>query len=221
LIGREGISKMDIALLEKHVQALERSVFTHPLVIPSPPFPESDHLEPALVQVASDPLLAGSCAARRVPPDYYERDFEYRRGILEADSTAQLCKCVLFEIKDAPSPTGRFVCVVVQYIDKISQPKLLAACSAAAGAKVTGVTMAKEEDAVGLSGSSYNGMTPILMRPDAAHAAFDVKVILSRPIAALDPPFFWLGGGEVDVKFGVMTVAFVRKLKPIIFDISI
>ena len=164
--------------------------------------------------------MAGFCGARRVPPDYYEKDYEYRKTCIGAQSIEQLCKCVLFEVKDSGDPLKRFVCVVVQYVDRIGQKKLLKAVSAALGKKVVDVTMAKEEDAMQLSGSEHNAMTTVLMKPSAAYAKYPVPIILSERIAALDPPFFWLGGGEIDVKFGIETRKFVQVFHPIIFDIS-
>jgi prolyl-tRNA editing enzyme YbaK/EbsC (Cys-tRNA(Pro) deacylase) len=211
---------MTLDLLEAHVSALERVIFPHPIIVPDPAFPESDHLDPALVALSSDPILSGLCAARRVPNDFYDYDLEYRRLCLGAQSLPQLCKCVLFEVKDAPISLNRFVCVVVQMIDRINHSKLLAGCSQISGARVSDVSVAREEDAVGLTGSIYNGMTPVLMKPDTAHAHLSVKVVMSRRIAALEERFFWLGGGEVGVKFGVATFAFIAKFKPLIFDIS-
>jgi hypothetical protein len=123
-------------------------------------------------------------------------------------------------VKDAPISLNRFVCVVVQMIDRINHSKLIAACSQISRARVADVSVAREEDAVGLTGSIYNGMTPVLMKPDAAHAHFPVKVVMSRRIAALEERFFWLGGGDVGVKFGVATFAFIARFKPLIFDIS-
>jgi hypothetical protein len=206
--------------LAAHVSALEALVFKHPVIIPDPPFPAGDHIDPALIQVSTDPHLSGVCAARRVPPDYYERPLDYRRDCLGAQSVDQLCKCVLFEIKDSPDPLKRFVCAVVQYTDKISQPKLLAVCAEILHTRVSNLSLAKEEDAIGLSGSQYNGMTPVFMRPQKAYAQYSVALILSSRIAGLDPRFFWLGGGEVDVKFGVATVSFILRFSPQIRDIS-
>lgn len=44
-----------------------------------------------------------------------------------------------------------------------------------------------------LSGYSHNAVTPVGM-------ATRLPIILSHKIAALQPDFFWLGGGEVDLK---------------------
>ena len=207
-------------VLEKHIAALEAAVFTQPVVIPEPAFKPEDKIDQALIDMATKRGLVGFCGARRVPKDYYDRDFEYRRGCIDAQTIDQLCKCVLFEVKDTPDPLKRFVCVVIQYVDKISQPRLLDITARVVGRRVTDVSMAKEEDATKLSGSEHNAMTPVLMRPSKDFEKYQVPVILSERIAALNPPFFWLGGGEVDVKFGIDTRKFVEVFKPVIANIS-
>ena len=45
-----------------------------------------------------------------------------------------------------------------------------------------------------------------------------VQVILSDAIVKLSPRFFWLGGGEVDLKLGMQTDDFIRIVKPFITD---
>lgn len=209
-----------LAVIERHIEDLEASVFKQKVLIPEPAFVASDKIDPDLVRMAETKNLMGFCAARRVPSDYYERDFEFRRSCLNAQSVDQLCKCVLFEIKDGPDPLRRFICIVVQYVDKISQRKLMHIATKIAGRRVADVSMAREEDATQLSGFEHNAMTPVLMKPTAAFAKYDVAVVLSERIAALDPSFFWLGGGDVDVKFGIDTRKFVEVFKPTIFDIS-
>lgn len=47
---------------------------------------------------------------RRVPADYYDRPLEERRGLLRADSVAQLCKSiVMVRAVPFPFPFGLFV----------------------------------------------------------------------------------------------------------------
>jgi hypothetical protein len=52
------------------------------------------------------------------------------------------------------------------------------------------------------------------------HAAVDwcLQVILSDAIAKLEPDYFWLGGGEVDLKLGIKTLDFTQIVKPFITD---
>ncbi|CAM6121653.1 unnamed protein product [Calypogeia fissa] len=43
-------------------------------------------------------------------------------------------------------------------------------------------------------------------------------VILSDAIVKLNPAFFWLGGGEVDLKLGIRTEEFVKMINPFVVD---
>lgn len=45
-----------------------------------------------------------------------------------------------------------------------------------------------------------------------------VQVILSDAIVKLEAGFFWLGGGEVDLKLGIRTSDFVRIINPFVVD---
>lgn len=209
-----------IQVLEKHVSDLEKIIFDKPVIIPDPPFRPEDHIDPGLIQMTKDRHLEGYCAARRVPSDYYERDLEYRKQCVGAQSIDQLCKCVIYEIRDCPVPEKRFICLVVQYVDKIQPQKLSECASIACGHAVSDICQAKEEDAKDLSGSINNAMTPVYLRPSKKFAKYHVTIFLSDKIASLNPPFFWLGGGEVDVKFGIQTQIFVSTFKPIIHNFS-
>jgi hypothetical protein len=62
-------------------------------------------------------------------------------------------------VKDAPDPLKKFVCVVVQYVVNV--------CSEMVGIKINEVSLAKEEDAAGLSGSQCNGLRSKSFRWDS------------------------------------------------------
>lgn len=47
-----------------------------------------------------------------------------------------------------------------------------------------------------------------------------LQVILDEAIAKLEPDFFWLGGGEVDLKLGIRTSQFIDFVKPFIVKCS-
>lgn len=46
------------------------------------------------------------------------------------------------------------------------------------------------------------------------------QVILDEAIVKLNPDFFWLGGGEVDLKLGIKTTEFINYTKPFIINCS-
>lgn len=48
----------------------------------------------------------------------------------------------------------------------------------------------------------------------------NLTVILDEAITKLNPDFFWLGGGEIDLKLGIRTSEFINAVKPFIVNCS-
>lgn len=46
------------------------------------------------------------------------------------------------------------------------------------------------------------------------------QVILDEAIVKLNPDFFWLGGGEIDLKLGIRTSEFIEFVKPFVVSCS-
>ncbi|EAY07066.1 hypothetical protein TVAG_140400 [Trichomonas vaginalis G3] len=207
-------------LLEQHIAQLEQIVYKEKVIYPDPPVREEDHIDPELIKMMKDKNLWSYSGVRRVPADYYQKPLDYRMQCVGCQKIEQLCKCVLFEVKDAPDKNKRFVCLCIQYVDSFSSSKLQAVISKLLGKNVTDIGLADENIATELTGSKHNAMTPVFMRPSKKYETYEVPIILSEKIAALDPHFFWLGGGEIDTKFGIETRKFITTFKPYIADIS-
>lgn len=47
-----------------------------------------------------------------------------------------------------------------------------------------------------------------------------LPIIMSHRIHELDPQFFWLGAGEVDLKVGMPVSQFLEAYKPLVIDCS-
>ncbi|KAK8538101.1 hypothetical protein V6N12_044239 [Hibiscus sabdariffa] len=73
--------------------------------------------------------------------------------------------------------------------------------------------LAPEETSIKLTGYEHNAVTCIGMQTD-------IPVILDEAIVKLNPGFFWLGGGEVDLKLGIRTSEFISFVKPFIVSCS-
>ncbi|KAL6550158.1 hypothetical protein OROMI_020646 [Orobanche minor] len=73
--------------------------------------------------------------------------------------------------------------------------------------------LAPEETSMKLTGFEHNGVTCIGMKTG-------IPVILDEPIVKLNPDFFWLAGGEVDLKIGIRTPEFIDYVKPFIINCS-
>ncbi|KAK9144404.1 hypothetical protein Sjap_004307 [Stephania japonica] len=73
--------------------------------------------------------------------------------------------------------------------------------------------LAPEEESLDLTGYEHNGVTCIGMKTS-------IPVILDEAIAKLQPDFFWLGGGETDLKLGIRTSEFINFVKPFVVNCS-
>ena len=86
------------------------------------------------------------------------------------------------------------------------------------GRKFYKFRLAEEEDAYGISGYKYNAITPFFMNDNS------LKIIMSDSIVnGLNPAYFWLGGGRVELKMGISVeefLAYFGKERVIVGNIS-
>lgn len=162
---------------------------------------------------------------KRVVSDYYDLSFEERRDILGAHSIDHLCKSIVMvntqadeNIKDCSDHNNsKYYVIVNQYNARLNAEKVRTFVHSLNKGKIPkkrfNMRLAPEEVACELTGYVHNAVTPIGMKTD-------IPVILSDAIVKLRPDYFWLGGGEVDVKLGIKTQEFIDLVKPFIVDCS-
>jgi len=147
----------------------------------------------------------------RVRSDYYDQELAWRRDVLGAASTLQLCKSMIMENTKVSDMTleqataaGRvkYICVMLQYGGtKLQKEKLTDVVRRMEGSKAVGkkqysLRMVSQEVSDQLSGYTHNAVTPFGM-------AQEVPLLLSDKIKALPEGKLWLGGGEPDLKMRV------------------
>jgi len=156
------------------------------------------------------------------PPNYFDLTFEERAAFLGAPSTFHLCKTIVArnaffqeEFKGDPF-YPRYVLIIVQFESKIISQRIVNIMKKFQndGCQLTGLPQvsnkgfkfrnAEDHEAFDLTGMEFNGITPFFMRDDK------VPIILSEDIASLDPPYFWFGGGRIEVKMGVSVEDFCK-----------
>lgn len=162
---------------------------------------------------------------KRVPPDYYDRSFEERRDLLGAASIDHLCKSIVMvntqaheSVKDCSDyNNSKFYMVIVQYTARLNAEKVKQFVYSLNNGKIPkkrfNLRLAPEDEAYRLTGFSHNAVTPVGTRTP-------LPIILSNAIPKLQPQFFWLGGGEVDLKLGINTQQFINMFKPFIAECS-
>ncbi|KAL1549012.1 hypothetical protein AAHA92_17169 [Salvia divinorum] len=162
---------------------------------------------------------------KRVPSDYYDWTLEARRDVLGASSIHHLCKSIVLVNTQAPPDVtdcsnrnySKYYVVVVQYTARFNAETVKNFLYTLNDGKISkkkfNMRLAPEETSIKLTGYEHNGVTCVGMKTD-------IPVILDEAIVKLNPDFFWLGGGEVDLKLGIRTTEFINYSKPFIINCS-
>uniref|UniRef100_A0A2N9G7L7 YbaK/aminoacyl-tRNA synthetase-associated domain-containing protein n=1 Tax=Fagus sylvatica TaxID=28930 RepID=A0A2N9G7L7_FAGSY len=162
---------------------------------------------------------------KKVPTNYYDSPLEARRDALAAASIDHLCKSIVLVNTQAPSNVidcsdrnnSKYYVVVVQYTARFNAETvknfLYSLNDGKIAKKKFNLRLAPEETSVKLTGFEHNAVTCIGMKTD-------IPVILDEAIVKLHPDFFWLGGGEINLKLGIRTSEFINFVKPFIVSCS-
>ncbi|KAI3756541.1 hypothetical protein L1987_56362 [Smallanthus sonchifolius] len=162
---------------------------------------------------------------KRVPSDYYDWSLEARRDILAAASIHHLCKSIVLVNTQAASDitdcsnrqNSKYYVVVVQYTARFSADTVKFFLYTLNNGKIPkkrfNLRLAPEDISHKLTGFEHNGVTCVGMKTD-------IPVILDEAIVKLHPDYFWLGGGEIDLKLGIRTSEFINFTKPFIVNCS-
>jgi prolyl-tRNA editing enzyme YbaK/EbsC (Cys-tRNA(Pro) deacylase) len=166
-----------------------------------------------------------SVQIKRAQSNYYDLSLEQRREVLQAPSTFHLCKTIIMEntaydetaSKDPFYP--KHVAVIVQYEARLNAEKVMKTMKEYQNShsshklprKSFHFRHADEEVALRLTGYGHNAITTFLMKSD-------IPVLISKAITRLQPCYFWMGGGEVELKIGISVEEFVQVCNPLISD---
>jgi len=164
--------------------------------------------------------MKSTCFAH-VRGDYYDLPLEERQRILSAPGKECLCKSLIMENMqctktDCSDPNNsRYYCIIVQYIASINTQKIDNFVRSLTGGSRSHYhfRMASTERAFELSGFEHNAITPVGMR------CGKIPIIMAKGLLDIPSNFFWLGGGQVDLKLGFQVDEFVEKFKPFVVDI--
>ncbi|CAI7834701.1 unnamed protein product [Closterium sp. NIES-53] len=174
----------------------------------------------------ADAIRAGGITRfrfRRVPSDYYDWTLEARRDVLGAPSVDHLCKSIVMTNTQAPADVvdcsnprySKYYVIVIQYSARLNAEKVrnfvYALNDGTVPKKRINMRLAPEEDSMALTGFEHNAVAPIGTRTP-------IPVIISDRILALRPRYFWMGGGEVDLKLAMAADDFLSLLNPYVVD---
>lgn len=162
----------------------------------------------------------------RCPDDYYSWPLEKRRLLLHGASLHHLTKSIVLqntrhEGEDHPEDAlrSKYLCCVVPYTAKIDSDALRDAVRKLYGERSLQAPGIRQfnyrlaEDCMGVTGYEPNGVTPLGLKTR-------MPVVIAKQIAQLDPPTFWLGAGEVSLKWRVELDEFVKAFNPVVLDFA-
>lgn len=164
-----------------------------------------------------------SAVFKKVPSNYYDTPLESRRICLNAATCGHLCKSMIIVNTQCTRDdclernNSKYYMIVLQYTTKINSDKIMRLLRELNEGKIGKSRFSISLADLGLSeemtGFKRNAITPIASNTP-------IPIILSEGIYKLKPNYFWLGGGEVDVKIELSVNEFVKHFNPIIADIS-
>ncbi|KAJ4872923.1 YbaK/aminoacyl-tRNA synthetase-associated domain [Raphanus sativus] len=216
------LERLQIDILRR-ISVLESSIL--PEESSSPPLPDD---ESRTVSRLSAILRSGGVkdfSFKRVAPDYYDWPLESRRGVLGASSVDHLCKSIVLVNTQASSDildcsdrnNSKYYVVVVQYTARFNADAVKNFLYLLNEGKIPkkrfNLRLAPEETSIELTGFEHNAVTCVGMKTS-------IPVILDEAITKLKPDFFWLGGGEIDLKLGVRTSEFLDFVNPFVVPCS-
>lgn len=148
---------------------------------------------------------------------YYDLNLEQRQQILGANTTKVLCKTIILENKsfDKEKESAyykRYYMCIVQYTNEFNAEKIIKVlrkrqndnCEEKLSKKYFHFRLSKEEVAFDMSGYYFNCITPFLMK------CSDMEILFPQNLLKIYPYYFWVGGGEVELKVGISVEDFFK-----------
>ena len=151
------------------------------------------------------------------PSNYYELSLDHRREILNAHSKDIICKSIILEntVFDSTIENElyqKYYLVVVQYVSKYNAVKIATTLKNYINQKYNlklankhfHFREAKGDVAFEMTGFTFNAIGPYLMK------CTDLKIIFPISLYQIYPQYFFLGGGEYELKVGLSYDDFMK-----------
>ena len=150
------------------------------------------------------------------PEDYYSMSLDQRKVIVGCNKEA-LCKSVILENtlfdENVKCPIyQKYYLTIVQYVSEFNAEKIAKLLRSYIAEKYNiqltkkqvHFRVAKKEVAYDMTGFSFNSIGPYLMKSE------DLFIIFPSKLYDIYPQYFYLGGGELELKVGVCIDDFMR-----------
>ena len=150
--------------------------------------------------------------------NYYSKTLEQRQNIINATTTDVMCKTIILENKNFDETQEskyykRYYMCIVQYTNEFNAEKIAKLLRIRQNKnckenqlskKYFHFRLSKEEVAFDMSGYYFNCITPYLMKCE------EIEILFPLNLTKIYPYYFWLGGGEVELKVGLSINDFYR-----------
>lgn len=150
--------------------------------------------------------------------NYYSYTLEQRMKIINATTTKVMCKTIILENKNYDKLQEskyykRYYMCIVQYTSEFNAEKIAKLLKSRQNTfckdnqlsnKYFHFRLSKEEIAFNMSGYMFNCITPFLMK------CKDMEIILPNSLINIYPYYFWLGGGDIELKVGISVQDFYK-----------
>jgi prolyl-tRNA editing enzyme YbaK/EbsC (Cys-tRNA(Pro) deacylase) len=148
---------------------------------------------------------------------YYSLNLKQRQQVLGAHTTDVLCKTIIlentaFDKQYESEYYQKFYLAIVQYEKEFNGDKIMKSMKAIQNQhsseklsnKYFHFRLAKDEVAYDMTGYRFNCITPYLMKDEKVHILFPKNLLHMNPL------YFWIGGGELELKVGLSIDDFMR-----------
>ncbi|CAN8324795.1 unnamed protein product [Cochlearia groenlandica] len=218
------LERLQIGILRR-ISYLENSLLPQSSSHPSPSLLDDESETVSRLSVILRSGGVSDFCFKRVAVDYYDWSLDSRREVLGASSIDHLCKSIVLVNTQASSDVldctdrknSKYYVVVVQYTARFNADAVKNFLYSLNEGKIPkkrfNLRLAPEETSIKLTGFEHNAVTCVGMKTD-------IPVILDEAITKLKPDFFWLGGGETDLKLGIRTSEFLDFVKPFVVSCS-
>lgn len=153
------------------------------------------------------------------PSDYYHKTLEERRVILNTHTKDIICKSIILENTAYDESIKnefyqKYYLTVVQYTNEFNAEKIAKNLKNFINEKFNlklankhfHFRLAKNEVAFEMTGFTFNAIGPFLMK------CKDMKILFPKNLYEIYPQYFFVGGGEYELKVGMCVDDFMKLL---------
>ena len=167
-------------------------------------------------------FLNNNCYSFRIvetPFNYYDMNLDERQKIVDAHTKDIICKSIILENKNFDSSIKcdlyqQFYLTIVQYVGEFNAEKIGRTLKNYINSKYNlklankhfHFRLCDNDLAFKMTGFTFNAIGPYLMKCN------DLKILFPKSLYDIYPEYFFLGGGEYELKVGLTIDDFMKLL---------